>query len=95
MQGLGSRNQFLKISNYLKTCSTRFPGAQSAHSPPQTPSAGVEGQQLQQHRLQSLQRQMANVLAAVVESLTNALGKCQFVDDRTRPGSTTVKRGMV
>ena len=33
--------------------------------------------------------------AAVVELLTNALGKCQFVDDRTRPGSTTVKRGMV
>ena len=30
MQGLGLWNQFLKISNYLKTCSTRFPGAQSA-----------------------------------------------------------------
>ena len=30
MQGLGSWNQLLKISNYLTTCSTRFPGAQSA-----------------------------------------------------------------
>ena len=30
MQGLGSWNQFLKISNYLKTLSTSFPGAQSA-----------------------------------------------------------------
>ena len=30
MQGLGSWNQFQKMSNYLKTCSTSFPGAQSA-----------------------------------------------------------------
>ena len=30
MQGLGSWNQFLKISNYVKTCFTSFPGAQSA-----------------------------------------------------------------
>ena len=30
VQGLESWNQFLKISNYLKTCSTSFPGAQSA-----------------------------------------------------------------
>ena len=30
MQGLGSWNQFLKISTYLKTCSPSFPGAQSA-----------------------------------------------------------------
>ena len=27
VQGIGSLNQFLKISNYLKTCSTNFPGA--------------------------------------------------------------------
>ena len=27
LQGMGSLNQFLKISNYLKTCSTSFPGA--------------------------------------------------------------------
>ena len=30
MQGLRSWNQFLRTSNCLKTCSTRFPGAQSA-----------------------------------------------------------------
>ena len=30
MLGLGSRNQFLKISNDLKICSTSFRGAQSA-----------------------------------------------------------------
>ena len=30
IQGLGSWNQFLKISNHVKTCFTSFPGAQSA-----------------------------------------------------------------
>ena len=30
MQGLGSWNQLLKIYSYLKTCPTRFPGAQTA-----------------------------------------------------------------
>ena len=30
MQGLESWNQFLKISSYLKPCSTSFPGAKSA-----------------------------------------------------------------
>ena len=30
MQGLGTWNQFLKISTYLKTCSPSLPGAQSA-----------------------------------------------------------------
>ena len=43
---------------------------------PEFSSGGVEGQQLQQHRVQSLQRQMANAL--VVLLLANALGKCQF-----------------
>ena len=39
------------------------------------PSGSVKGQQLQQHR------QMANALV-VVQSLANALGKCQFLVDR-------------
>ena len=30
MKGLGSWNQFLKISSYVKTCSASFPGAESA-----------------------------------------------------------------
>ena len=58
MQGLGSWNQSLKISNTLKTCSTleqRVP-----QSPLWIPSRSVEGQQLQQHRVQSPRRQMAN-----------------------------------
>ena len=68
MQGLNSLNQFLKISNYLKTYSTSIPEAKVSHSPPELPSGCVKGQQLQQHRIQFPQRQMENVL-----------GKCQFV----------------
>ena len=37
------------------------------------------GRQLQQHRVQSLQKQMANAL--LVQLLSDALGKCQFVVD--------------
>ena len=51
------------------------------HSPPKLPLEGVEGRQLQQHRVRSLQRQMANALVVVVQSLANALGKSQFVVD--------------
>ena len=40
----------------------------------------VEGQQLQQQKVQSLQRQMANSL--VIQLLENSLGQCQFVVDR-------------
>ena len=47
------------------------------HSPPELPLEGVEGRQLQRHRVQSLQRQMANVLV----QLLTMLGKCQFVVD--------------
>ena len=50
------------------------------HSPPELPLEGVEGQQLQRHRVQSRQRQMADALVAV-SSLANVLGKCQFVVD--------------
>ena len=48
---------------------------------PAFPSGGTEGQQLQQHRVQSLQRQMANALLAVVQSLA-MLWQCQFVVER-------------
>ena len=57
-----------KISNYLKTCSTSFPGEECITLHPDLSSGHVESQQLQQQRAQSLQRQMAN-----------ALGMCQFV----------------
>ena len=60
---------FLKTSNYLKTCPTRFPGAQSASLT--LYSLRDVGQQLQEHRVQTQQRQMANVL--VVQSLAMLL----------------------
>ena len=47
---------------------------------PELPSGHVKGQQLQLHRVQSLQRQMANALV-VDQTLANALGTRQFVVD--------------
>ena len=59
---------------YLKLCPTRFPGAQKCLTPPWSPSAGAEGQQLQQNGAQSPQRQMANApVVAGGQSLANAL----------------------
>ena len=45
---------------------------------PELPSGCVKSQQLQQHKAQCPQRQMANALV-VAQSLANVLGKCQFV----------------
>ena len=53
---------------YLKTCSTSFPVSECLTFYPEFPSGGVEGWQLQQHRVQSPHRLMANTL-----------GKHQFV----------------
>ena len=57
------KNQLLKISNYLKTCSARFSRSteclvSALH--PELLSQGVEGQQLQQHMISSLQKCMAS-----------------------------------
>ena len=55
---------------YLKICTTSFSEAQSASlSTVELPSRCVKVQQLQQHKVQSLPRQI----------LADALGKCQFV----------------
>ena len=53
---------------YLKTCSTSFLVSECLTLYPEFPPWGVEGWQLQRHRVQSPQRQMANTL-----------GKHQFV----------------
>ena len=42
MQRLELWNQFLKISNYLKTCSIRFPGGQRASLHPEIPQEGLK-----------------------------------------------------
>ena len=60
---------------------------------PEFPSEGVEGWQLRQHRVQSPQRPMANALV-VVQSLANALGKCQFVVDKYMSQSHPLLLGL-
>ena len=76
MQGLGSWNQFLKISNYLKTCSTSFPGAQCLILLSEFPSGDVEGQQLQQCRVQSPHRQMTGAFGKRPFVVHSSIGKC-------------------
>ena len=70
MQGLWSGNQFLKRSNYLKTCSTSFPGAACPTLHAELPSGCVEGHSCSSRGFSLWKRQRAN-----------ALGKCQFVVD--------------
>ena len=53
------------------------------HSPPWTPSGGVEGQELQQQGGSVSAEAEANALVA--QSLASALGKCQFVADTVVP----------
>ena len=62
------------LSKYLSHQVPWSPECLTLHA--KFPSKSVEGQQLEQHR------QMANALV-VFQSLANALGKCQFVVDRS------------
>ena len=71
---------------YLKTHFTRFPGAQSAYLHPELPKGMLKVKQLQEHRVQSPQREMVNSLVVVVQLLANTLGKCQFVVDNHKVG---------
>ena len=64
-------------NTYLTTCPTSSPGAQSVLHP-ELPSGCAEDQQLQQHRIQSPQRETAN-----------ALRKCQYGADSTLKGNET------
>ena len=76
----------MKISNYIKTYSTSFHGAHSASLSTLNCHQGhVESQQLQKYGIQSLLRQMANIL-----------GKCQFVVDSRFTGiSVQFSRSVV
>lgn len=60
-----------------KDLSRQFPWSRVPHSPACISPGGVEGRQLQQRRVQSLQKQAANT-PVVGQSPANALGKCQF-----------------
>ena len=62
--------QLLKIYNYLKTCPSRFPGAQSASLHPELLQEALEVSRCSSS-IQSPQRQMAN--AFVVQSLAMLL----------------------
>lgn len=50
MRGLVSRNQFLKTSSHLQSCSASVPGAQSAPAALNSLQAGAEGQRPQRRR---------------------------------------------
>ena len=82
MQGLGSWNQFLKMSNCLKTCSTSVPGAQMPHSPSWIPPGGCWRSAAAVTQGSISAESDRNTLGIVAQSLANALGKCQFVVDR-------------
>ena len=74
------------VPESIQTCKDLFPqfpwSTECLTLHPAFPSAGAEGQQLQQRRAQCLQRQEAGALAAV-QWLANTLGKRQFVVDAT------------
>ena len=65
IHGVAKRHDWATEWNW-KTCPIRFPGAQSTSLYPELLQGGVKGQQLQQHRVQSPQRQMANALVVTV-----------------------------
>ena len=79
MQGLVSWNQFLKISNSLKTCSTRFPAVQSASVQPELPQ-GIEVNTCSTIGFILPEADDKRPSCSVAG---NALGKCQFVVDNT------------
>ena len=62
---------------YLKS-STSFTGAQSASLSTLKSPRSTEGRQLQRHRVQSLQRQVADPLVVVVQSLARLLASARW-----------------
>ena len=74
-----SSNLFLKTSNYLKTCPIRFPGAQSASLHPELPQGLLKVNSYSNTGF-NLHRGRWQMPCSVIG---NALGKCQFVVDRS------------
>ena len=79
MQGLESWNQFLKVSSYLKTCPTRFPGARSASLRPELPEGALKVNSCSSTGLTLPQSQMAHALVQSLAMLlaSASLWKCK------------------
>ena len=79
MQGLESWNQFLKVSSYLKTCPTRFPGARSASPRPELPQGVLKVNSCSSTGLATPQSQMAHALLQSLAMLlaSASLWKCK------------------
>ena len=82
IQGLRSQTLFLKTSNCLKTCSTRFPEAQSASLHPESPQGLLKVNSQAAWGSISVEADDKCICCSVVGS---ALGKCQFVVDGIDP----------
>ena len=82
MQGLRSQTLFLKTSNCLKTCSTRFPEAQNASLHPESPQGLLKVNSQAAWGSISVEADGKCICCSVVGS---ALGKCQFVVDGIDP----------
>ena len=67
---------------YLKTCSTSFPRAQNACLHPELSSQQVQGQQLQQHRIQSAEIAEADGKCPCRSVTGKCPWQCQLVVER-------------
>ena len=74
---------FLKTSNYLKTCPTRFPGAQRASLHPELPRGLLKAKAIAAWSSVSIKADGKCLCCSVIG---NALGKCQFVVDTPKNG---------
>ena len=72
-EDLEIQNLFLKTSNYLKTCPTRFPGAQSASLHPELPQGLLK---INSYRSMGFNLHGGNGKCLCFSVIGNALGKC-------------------
>ena len=71
-----------KSINYLKTCHTRFPGAQSASLHPELPQGLLK---VNTYSSMGFNLHRGRWQMPLLFSLGSALGKCQFVVDTLKP----------
>ena len=93
MWRLGLWNQFLKYLTIQRPVPPVSLEHRVPHSPPWISLGGAEGQQLPQHKVQSLPRQMANAL--VVQSLSVRLFVTQWTAAHQASQSFTISQSLV